>query len=135
VARMGAEEIHAFLDEIAPGTNDQFRIEEVGPRTARVRLIEAWLRPGGIVGGPGLMSLADYAVWVAVLAEVGPEPMTVTVNLNINFLKPVPPGDVVAETRLLKLGKRLAVGDVVMYAAGDDEPAAQATVTYSIPQR
>jgi uncharacterized protein (TIGR00369 family) len=132
---MNVEEIHAFLEEVAPGTNDQYKIEAVGDRSARVRMVGAWLRPGGIVGGPALMSLADYAVWVAVLALIGPEPMTVTVNLNINFLKPVPPGDVIADTRLHKLGKRLAVGDVLMYADGDDEPAAQATVTYSIPRR
>ena len=131
---LGPDEIHAFLDEIAPGTNDMYQIEDVGTRSARVRMISPWLRPGGIVGGPALMSLADYAVWVAVLAEIGPEPMTVTVNLNINFLKPIHGGDVIAQTRLLKLGKRLAIGDVLMYAVGDSEPAAQASVTYSIPQ-
>jgi uncharacterized protein (TIGR00369 family) len=133
MTKMGPAEIHAFLDEISPGANDSFRVEEVGERTARVRMSSAWLRPGGIVGGPSLMSLADYAVWVAVLAQIGPEPMTVTVSLNIHFLRPIPPGDVVAHARLHKLGKRLAVGDVLMYADGDDEPAAQATVTYSIP--
>jgi acyl-coenzyme A thioesterase PaaI-like protein len=97
-------------------------------------MVSPWLRPGGIVGGPALMSLADYAVWVALLGEIGPEPMTVTVNLTINFFKPIPGGDVIAETRLHKVGKRLASGDVLMFADGDDEPAAQASVTYSIPQ-
>ena len=132
---LGPDEIHAFLDEIAPGTNDQYVIEGVGSRTARIRMVSPWLRPGGIVGGPALMSLADYAVWVALLGEIGPEPMTVTVSLTINFFKPIPGGDVIAETRLHKVGKRLASGDVLMYADGDEEPAAQASVTYSIPQR
>ena len=130
---MDAREITAFLDEVSPGTTDTFVIEAVGERTARVRMRNAWLRPGGIVGGPGLMALADMAVWVPVLAAIGPEPMTTTVNLNIHFLRRVPPGDVIAETRLHKVGKRLATGDVLMYADGDPEPVAQASVTYSIP--
>jgi uncharacterized protein (TIGR00369 family) len=133
---MDAQEITAFLKEISPETDGSFVIEDVGDHTARVRMLFApdRLRPGGIVGGPSLMTLADFAVWVAVLAAVGPEPMTVTVNLNIHFLRPVPPGDVVAETRLHKVGKRLATGDVVMYADGDAEPVAQASVTYAIPR-
>jgi uncharacterized protein (TIGR00369 family) len=134
---MGPAEISAFLEEIAPGVSGWMVVEEAGDRAARVRMLFSTdaLRPGGIVSGPSLMSLADFAVWVAVLAEVGPEPMTVTVNLNINFLRQVPPGDVIAETRLHKVGKRLATGDVVMYGDGDPEPVAQASVTYSIPQR
>jgi len=134
---MDAAEVNAFLEEIGKGTTDHYVVEEIGHRSARSRMLftQDRLRPGGIVGGPSLMALADFAVWVALLGEVGPEPMTVTVSLHINFLKPVPPGDVIADTRLHKVGKRLATGDVVMYADGDDEPAAQASVTYSIPQR
>ena len=97
-------------------------------------MVSPWLRPGGIVGGPALMTLADYAVWVALLGEIGPQPMAVTVSLNINFYKPVFGGDVIAETRLHKVGKRLASGDVLMFGEDEDEPAAQASVTYSIPQ-
>lgn len=134
---MGPEEIHAFVQEMRESdANDWFKIEAAGDRSARVRLLYGpqHLRPGGIVSGPTLMMLADFALWVAVLAEIGREPMSVTVNLNINFLKRVPPGDVIAETRLHKIGKRLATGDVLLFSDGDDEPVAQASVTYSIPQ-
>jgi uncharacterized protein (TIGR00369 family) len=79
------------------------------------------------------MALADTAVWVAVLSVVGRVAMTVTVDLNIHFLRPAAPVDVVAEARLLKIGRRLAVGDVLMYSDGDPEPVAHATVTYAIP--
>lgn len=134
--RLDAAEITRFLDQVFPGATDHFVIESVGPMEARVRLQvdESRLRPGGTVSGPSLMTLADTAVWVALLAMVGPEPLTVTSNLGIDFLrKPGPDADVVAETRLLKLGRRLAVGDVVMRSEGDDRPVARANVTYAIP--
>ena len=132
---MDPAEIAAFLDQIAPNVTDYMKIETASPDGARIRMLgsDEHLRPGGIVSGPTLMALADFAVWVPVLAAIGPEPMTTTVNLNIHFLRRVPPGDVIAETRLHKVGKRLATGDVLMYADGDPEPVAHATVTYSIP--
>jgi uncharacterized protein (TIGR00369 family) len=132
---MDPAQVHAFLDEIAPGTTRGFVIESIGERTARIRMLFGpdRLNPGGVVGGPHLMTLADTAVWVAVLGVVGPEPTTVTVSLTIHFLRRVPPGDVIAETRLHKVGSRLATGDVLMYADGDPEPVAHATVTYAMP--
>ena len=74
-------------------------------------------------------------MYVTVLAMIGPVALAVTTNLNINFLRKPPKGDVLAECRLLKLGTRLAVGEVSMYSEGDPEPVAHATVTYSIPPR
>jgi acyl-coenzyme A thioesterase PaaI-like protein len=91
------------------------------------------LRPGGTVSGPSLMALADTAMWAAVLGAVGPVAMTVTTHLDIDFLRFVGPHDVVADARLLKLGKRLAVGDVLLTADGATEPCARASLTYSIP--
>ena len=138
---LDAEGIHEFLEEIAPGSPSSIVLEEVGERSARVRMpfSPERLRPGGIVGGPALMTLADTAVWVALLGEIGRVPHTVTVNLNIHFLRPAPPADVVAETRLHKVGTRLATGDVLMYSVGTDgnpgvdpaDPVAHATVTYA----
>jgi uncharacterized protein (TIGR00369 family) len=95
---------------------------------------ERMLRPGATVAGPALMSLADTAMWVAVLGAVGPVAMTVTTHLDIDFLRFVGPHDVVADVRLLKLGRRLAVGEVLMTADGATEPCARASVTYSIPR-
>jgi uncharacterized protein (TIGR00369 family) len=110
-------------------------IEHVGGRTARLRVSvgPSGLRPGGIVAGPVLMSLADSAVWAAVLGVVGPVTMAVTVSLTIHFLRPSPPGDVVAEARLHRVGRRLATGDVLMHADGQPDPIAHATVTYALP--
>lgn len=82
------------------------------------------------------MTLADMAMYFAVLSMIGPVALAVTTNLNINFLRKPAPADVIAECRLLKLGSRLAVGDVLMFSDmpnGKEEPVAQATLTYSIP--
>ena len=91
------------------------------------------LRPGGTLSGATMMSLADFAMYVAVLGAIGWVPLAVTTNLTINFLKKPAPRDLLAEVRLIKLGKRLAVGEVDIHSDGDDELVAHATCTYSIP--
>ena len=112
-------------------------ILEARHRGARVRLTPPanTLRPGGTVSGPTLMMLADVAMYVAVLASIGWVPLAVTTSLNINFLRKPRLGALIAECHLLKLGRRLAVGQVTICADGDDEPVAHATSTYSIPPR
>ncbi len=94
---------------------------------------EFQLRPGGTISGPSLMTLADTGLWVALLAMIGREPLSVTSHLDIDFLRKPAPTDVIAETTLHKVGKRLAVGDVIMYSAGESVPCARASVTYAIP--
>ena len=102
---------------------------------ARIRMpFQTWrLRPGGTISGPSLMALADTGLWVALLAMIGPEPLSVTSHLDIDFLRKPAPVDVIAHTTLHKLGKRLAVGDVLMYSDGEEMPCARASVTYAIP--
>ena len=99
----------------------------------RRKFNEKSLRPGGTVSGPTMMALTDFAMYVAVLASIGPVPLAVTTNLNINFLRKPTQRDLIAETRLIKLGKRLAVGEVQIFCDGEDEMVAHATSTYSIP--
>ncbi len=94
------------------------------------------LRPGGTVSGPVLMEVADAAMYVTILSEIGLVALAVTTNLNINFLrKPSADSDVIAQCRLIKLGKRLVVGEVTLYSEGDEDPVAHVTATYSIPPR
>jgi len=128
-ARLAAEFPEAFHAESG------LAILEARHRAARVRLMPPGnaLRPGGTVSGPTLMLLADVAMYVAVLASIGWVPLAVTTNLNINFLRKPRLGALVAECHLLKLGQRLAVGQVTIAAEGDEEPVAHATSTYSIP--
>jgi uncharacterized protein (TIGR00369 family) len=110
-------------------------IETVWERGCRVRQAfrQRSLRPGGTISGPTMMGLADFAMYVAVLAAIGPVPLAVTINLNINFLRKAAPRELLAEARLLKLGKRLATGEVTICSQGETEPVAHATSTYSIP--
>ena len=136
MTKMSAEELEAFLYSHFPDMEEpSFRVEKVDERFAQVRLLyhDRHLRPGGTISGPSLMTLADTAMYIAVLAMIGPVALAVTTNLNINFLRKPAQADVIAQAKLLKLGKRLAVGEVSMYSDGDTEPVAHATVTYSIP--
>lgn len=91
------------------------------------------LRPGGTVSGPIMMALADFTMYLAVLSAIGWVPLAVTTNFSINFLRRPAPRDVLAEARLFKLGKRLAVGEIAIFSDGDEEMVAHATSTYSIP--
>ncbi len=108
------------------------RLEE-GIARMRVPFRDDFIRPGGTIAGPVLMSLADLAMYGAVVSLIGPVELAVTTNFNINFLRRPQPGDMVAEARILKLGKRLAVGEVGLFRAGDDELVAHVTSTYSLP--
>jgi uncharacterized protein (TIGR00369 family) len=94
-----------------------------------------WLRPGGTISGPILMGLADLAIYAVLMTSLGKVELAVTTNLNINFLRRPAAVDVIAEARLLKLGKRLAVGEVELFSAGDPEMVAHVTATYSIPSK
>jgi acyl-coenzyme A thioesterase PaaI-like protein len=111
-------------------------VEELGKGSATVRhpVGIAELRPGGTVSGPLLMAVADVAMYVALLGEIGIVPLAVTTNLTINFLrKPASKNAVVGECHLLKVGRSLAVGEVGLYSEGDPEKVAHAVITYSIP--
>ena len=101
----------------------------------RAQYSERFLRPGGTIAGPIMMGLADAAVYALVLSRIGPVELAVTTQLSINFLRKPAPGDVLARASMLKLGKRLAVGEVLLYSesVGIEQPVAHATATYSIP--
>ncbi len=92
------------------------------------------LRPGNTVAGPVLMAVADVALYLAILAIKGPVALAVTTSLNINFLrKPAADKDILGDCRLIKIGKRLVIGEVFVYSEGDPEAVAHVTGTYSIP--
>jgi uncharacterized protein (TIGR00369 family) len=136
---MTAAQLGAFLDEHFPQMNSRrrrFIVEAVNGRSVRMRMTyhERMLRPGGTISGPSMFALADIAMYAAVLALIGPRPLAVTTNLSINFLRKPRPADMIAEATILKLGKRLAMGEIALRSDGDDELAAHATSTYSIPE-
>lgn len=111
-------------------------VEAVAPGSARVRLSysERMLRPGGVISGPTLFGAADTAMYALVLSHAGPQLMAVTANFNMNFLNKAAPGDVLAEARLLKFGRRLVVMEVKLWTSADpDRIAAQVTGSYALP--
>lgn len=128
------EEITEFLESAFPQA--PITVDEASPMSAtvRFRVSEKSLRPGGSVSGPVIMTLADTALYVAILATIGIVPMAVTTNLNINFLRmPAAGVDLIGVCKMIKVGSKLAIGEVYIYSEGKDEPVAHATGTYSIP--
>jgi uncharacterized domain 1 len=116
--------------------HDELTIEHADGQTCQIRqrFRDSMLRPGGTISGPTLMALADCAMYVVLLSAIGPVGLAVTANLSINFLRKGQPGqDVLAAARLLKLGRRLAVGEVNLLSGTSADPIAHAISTYSIP--
>lgn len=142
---MSAAEVTEFLAQVFPQIDigSAYKVEETRHGFARMRMVygDHLLRPGGTISGPAMFSLADVANvcggagYAAVLASIGPLAHAVTTNLTINFLRKPDSRDMIGEARLLKLGKRIAVGVIALCSEGEAELAAHATSTYSLPHR
>ncbi|GIX14381.1 MAG: thioesterase [Paracoccaceae bacterium] len=134
---MDRGDLEAFMRAEFPQMAARFSVREVRPYgiTVTMRAGEADLRPGGTVSGPAMFALADCAFYLATLAMIGPKALTVTTSLAIDFMRKPGPGEMRAEARILKLGRSLSVGDVMLYSEGMEPPVAHANVTYSIPPR
>lgn len=134
---MNAAELQAFLVQAFPQVAGDFVVEAAGEECViRLVVAEQHLRPGGTVSGPAMFALADVAFYLAILHRLGPVALAVTTNCNIDFMrKPAAGRDLIARTRLLKLGRVLAVGDVMICSEGRTEPVARASLTYSIPPK
>ncbi len=138
MTKMTAAEVDAFLEREFPQIHHggkTYHVEAVGPLSARMRCDyhEKLIRPGGTISGPTMMALADLALYVAILAQIGPVGLAVTTSLSFNFLRKPGQTDLIGECRLLKLGKRLAVGEVAIYSDGNPDMVCHATGTYAIP--
>ena len=148
---MTADELQAYLvaqfpQAFGPGrAHTVVRVDASGVGVT-LEASEEHLRPGDTVSGPSMMGLADIAAYAAILAAIGPVPLAVTTNFSINFLRKPETGELVADARLMKLGKRLAVVEVSLRAphtegadpyavTGEEELCAHAVTTYSIPPR
>jgi uncharacterized protein (TIGR00369 family) len=137
---MTIQELEAFRAEhFAQSDPLKMKIEKLDGMTMRIRMPiedEQHLRPGGTVSGPSLMFFCDAGFYLLVLAQIGPVALAVTTNLNISFMRrPSSSADVIAEMRILKLGQKLAVGDVLLFSEGDPDPVAHCQMTYSIPPK
>lgn len=135
--KMDIPALEAFLERDFTQVAGMFGLDALTEDvlTVRLRVQEEHLRPGGTVSGPSMFALADVAMYLAVLARIGPVGLAVTTNCSIDFMrKPAAGVDLLAEARVLKLGRVLAVGDVLIYSEGQAAPVARASLTYSIPK-
>lgn len=135
---MGADALNAFLATGFPQIADQVRVEAVAPDllTARLLVSDAHLRPGGTVSGPAMFALADVAIYCAILARIGPVALAVTTNASIDFMrKPAAGRDLLADCRVLKLGRQLAVAEALIRSDGSTDQVARCSMTYAIPPK
>ena len=135
-------QVEALIDQHFPQIHANGRtmvIEAVGHRSARLRLkaSQQMIRPGGTISGPTMFTLADFGIYVALIAELGENALqAVTSNLNITFLARPQPHDMIADVEILRLGRRQAVGEVKMHSQGEDDIlVAHAIATYAMPSR
>lgn len=134
--RVTLESFHELVRDGAPFMEDYgLQAREIGYGTARGYLpySSRFVRPGGTISGPTMFGLADFTLWLAVLGAYGEVPLAVTTNMSINFLRKPAEAGLIADARLLKTGKRLAVGDVMVYSEGALDPCAHVSGTYSVP--
>ncbi|TCL09286.1 uncharacterized protein (TIGR00369 family) [Shimia isoporae] len=137
-AVMTKEDLTEFLERVFPQVRDDFVIESIdGVNTVmRLKVAERHLRPGGTVSGPSMFGLADVSAYVATLARIGKEALTVTTGCSMDFMrKPEAGKDLIAHATLLKLGRTLSVTSILIYSEGSDAPVARANMTYSIPPK
>ncbi len=136
--KMNVEQLQSFLAEHFPHMTEEFIVEGVSENRATLRLpvSERNLRAGGTVNGPTMFALADVTFYLALMAMIGPQALAVTTNCSIDFMrKPAAGKDLIGKAQILKLGRVLAVGDVLIYSEGQDKPVARAGMTYSIPPK
>ena len=133
---MSKVDLENFLEKEFPQVSSNFKILNTKPNSLSMlmHISDEHLRPGGTVSGPTMFLLADVSFYLATLSMIGPKSLTVTTNCSINFLRKPNISDLISETRVLKIGKTLSVGDVLIYSNGIKEPVAHASLTYSIPR-
>ena len=136
--KMDIPALQAFLKTQFPQVAGEVEVVTLPDNglTLKLSVHDHHLRPGGTVSGPSMFMLADVAVYLAILARLGPVALAVTTSCAMDFMrKPAAGADLVCEARLLKLGRVLAVGDAMIYSAGQVAPVARASMTYSIPSK
>ena len=134
--KMNEAQLMTFMREAFPQMADEFNVDHVAENeiTMRMLISDQHLRPGGTVSGPSMFALADVCAYLVTLAMIGPKALAVTTSCSIDFMrKPAADTDLIANGRLLKLGKQLSVSDVLLYSEGQAKPVARASLTYAIP--
>ncbi len=132
---MTVSEMNAFLSSAFPEVETRYKVRALPPMGAIIDKLPNTrdLRPGGTLSGAAIFELADLSFYVATLAMIGPKALTVTTSAAIDYMRKPEAGGMWGEARILKLGKALSVGDVMLYSNAHDKPVAHCNITFSIP--
>ena len=133
---MSKRELELFMKKEFSQVSKNFKILDLdlGSISMKMNVLHEHLRPGDTISGPTMFLLADISFYLATLSLIGPKSLTVTTNCSINFLRKPNKNDLTSKARVLKFGKTLSVGDVLIYSLEKTEPVAHASLTYSIPK-
>ena len=118
------------LDDSPFGQWWGFAVQEIGDGTATVRLAgrPEFFRPGGIIQGGCLMTLADVAFWLAAMTRIGEDMSAVTLETKTNFLRAAT-GDLVCRAEVMTAGRRVVYGTATTFDP-QDRALAHHTFTY-----
>ena len=136
-AKLTIDEITNYLEDIFPQVKGRYRILKLGKSSSEVQLLadEGNLRPGNTISGPSMFELADIAFYVTVIASKGAGTLAVTTNVSINFLRKPELSNLIAKSKLKKVGKQLIVGDVEIISENRAEVVAHSIFIYSVPPK
>ena len=134
---MSKPKLEGFMEKEFPQVSKNFKILDLdlGSISMKMNVLNEHLRPGDTISGPTMFLLADISFYLATLSLIGPKSLTVTTNCSINFLRKPNKHDLTSKARVLKIGKTLSVGDVLIYSLDKTKPVAHASLTYSIPKK
>ena len=105
---------------------------EAGVALVRLPWRPELVRPGNTISGPALMGLADVAMWAALLSLTEGRDESVTSTMTVNFLRPAGAVPVLAEARVVKRGRRMVFGEIILRAEDSDDIAAHVTTTWAV---
>lgn len=127
--------VNAMIDELFPGTGNTCAELGEGFALASREVDDSMLRPGGFVSGPSQFGLADAALWYMVFSATGRiEPMAMTSELSIRYLRPAQGSMLWARATVASAGRRNVVGTVHVWCDDrEDKPTAVAQGTYAMP--
>ena len=134
---LNKNDFYNFLSEVFPQVSNLFEIRDLSPGNVslEMRIDHEHLRPGNTISGPTMFLLADVSFYLSILSKIGPESLAVTTNCPIDFLRKPSEKNLYSQHRILKIGKSLCVGDVLIYSVDLKDPVAHASLTYSIPPK
>jgi acyl-CoA thioesterase len=130
--------LQAFMDRESRGeirfwTTLGMKLTDAGCGWSKVRLpfSPALANGAGVMHGGAVFTAADAAVGVAAMGLLDADENVATIEMKVNFIKPVTEGEIVAQARILHKGRNTAIGEAVVRDA-DGRLVAQALATYAV---